>query len=213
MFDELAILNGSRLVLVAGISYTLWSLHGIFWRGWSVGMLFFWMWWELLLSGLSMILLVHRWHRLNGMVPQCGDEAGGTAVSVIIGLGLGTMFSLETLSAEHITVVEGTLKPFLDAQQPMMAFIAFSMLLVHFLIAHGRRFTLTPKAQLVAPLCNRLIPMLGIYGVVICDHHWRGLRDIDHSRYHQLLMGGTLLGLKLFLEGQTLLRQKRDGQS
>ncbi|MBE2286831.1 MAG: hypothetical protein IAE77_25465 [Prosthecobacter sp.] len=213
MFDELAILNGSRLMLVAGISYTLWSLHGIFWRGWSVGTLFFWMWWELLLSGLSMILLVHRWHRLNGMVPGHGDGAGGTAVSVLIGLGLGTMFTLQTLGAEHITAVEGTLQPFLEARQPMMAFIAFGMLLVHLLIAHGRRFTLSPKAQLVAPLYNRLVPMLGIYAVVICDHHWRGLHEIDDSRYHQLLMGGTLLGLKLFLEGRTLLRQTRNDRS
>ena len=207
MFDELAILNGSRLMLVAGITYTIWSLHGILWRGWSVGTLFFWMWWELFLAGISISILVHRWHRLTGGKPKWGDGAGGTAISALIGLALCTMFTGLALVAEHITIVEGTLKPFLSAQMRTMALIAFLMLLVHLMISHGRRFTHTSKQQLVAPLTNRLFAVLGLYLVLICDHHWRGMEKIDTSRYHQLLMGGSLLGLKLLLELRQFLRR------
>lgn len=206
MFDELAILNGSRLMLLAGISYTLWSLHGIFWRGWSVGEMFFWMWWELLLAGISMTILVQRWHRLTATTPKWGDGAGGTAVVVLIGVGLCSMFTLLELAAEHITIVEGTLKPFLNARLPTMNLIALCMLLLHFMISHGKRFAQMPKSQLVVPLYNRIFPLLGIYGVMIFDGHWRGLKEIDTSRYHQLLMGGSLLGLKLLLEVRQWLK-------
>ena len=209
MFDEFAILNGSRLMLVAGISYSLWSLHGIFWRGWSVGTLLFWMWWELLLVGISMTIIVHRWHRLTATTPPWGDGACGTAVSVLIGLVLGAMFTMLALAADHISTVEGTMKPFLYAQGPTMGFLAFIMLVVHIMICLGRRFTHVSKQQLVAPLYNRVFAIIGMYGVLICDHHWRGLDKIDTSRYHQLLMGGSLLGLKLFLDVRTLLRQRR----
>lgn len=105
MFDELAILNSSRLMLLAGISYTLWSLHGIFWRGWSVGEVFFWMLWELLLSGVSTTILVHRWLRLTKQPARPGDGAGGTALAVLLVLFFATLFTLVALGAEGVSIV------------------------------------------------------------------------------------------------------------
>ncbi len=206
MFDELAILNGSRLMLLAGISYTLWSLHGIFWRGWSVGEVFFWMWWELLLSGVSTTILVHRWLRLTKQPARPGDGAGGIAVAVLIMLFFATLFTLVALGAEGVSIVKGMLGGFIGARDLNMALIAFLFLLVHLMTAYGRRFPDITREQLSSPLMNRLWPVLGLYLVLICDHHWHGRHELDTSHAHQLLMGGSLLGLKLLLEVRQWLK-------
>lgn len=208
MFDELALLNGSRLMLLAGISYTLWSLHGVFWRGWSVGTLFFWMWWELLLSGISTTILVHRWQRLTKL-PIKGDTPAGIAGVTVLILFFATLFTALALGAEGISVQKGTLGDYLHAREATMGLIAFLFLLMHLMMSHGRHFLETPKKQILSPLFNRLFPVLGLYAVLIFDHHWHGRNEIDNSHNHHLLMAGSLLGLKLLLE----LRQWRNWQA
>ncbi len=200
MFDELAILNSSRLMLLAGISYTLWSLHGIFWRGWSVGTMFFWMWWELLLSGISTIILVYRWHRVTKLPALKGDGAAGTAGAMGIALFFATLFTAMALAAEGISVPKSTLGGFIQDRGATMALIAFLFLLVHLMTAHGGRFPKMLKHQITSPLYNRVFPVLGLYAVLIFDHHWHGRRELDTSHHHQLLMAGSLLAFKLLLE-------------
>jgi hypothetical protein len=200
MFDELAILYGSRLMLLAGISYTLWSLHGIFWRGWSVGTMFFWMWWELLLSGISTIVLIYRWDRVTKLPPLRGDSPAGTALAMVIALFFATLFTAVALAAEGISVPKGTLGGFIHDREMTMGLIAFLYLLVHLMTAYGRRFPEILKYQIAAPLYNRVFPVLGLYGVLIFDHHWHGRRELDSSHRHQLLMAGSMLGFKLLLE-------------
>lgn len=202
MFEELAIMNGSRLMLLGGISYTLWSLHGLLWRGWSVGETFFWFWWELILAGLSTTVLMYRWHRK--VLGQADAPSFRQALAVFGGLAitlaLATLFTGLALGAEGITLVQGTLGPFWRARQPMMLTLAALALLVHLMTAHGRRFAHTTKAQIESLLMNRFWPVLGVYMVLICDHHWNDRDEIDTSQGHQLLMGGSLLGIKLWLE-------------
>lgn len=199
MFDELAIINGSRLMLLAGASYTLWSLHGVFLRSWSVGTLFFWMWWEMLLSSVSTTILIHRWWRRTTL-PLKGDKAAGVAGISALMLFFMAMFTCLALGTENISVQKGTLGDFLRARGSTMALIACLFLLVHLMTAHGRRFTETPNQQLMRPLLNRMFPVLGIYAVSIIDYHWHGSRELDTSHTHQLLMAGSLLGVKLVLE-------------
>lgn len=200
MFDELAILNGSRLLLLAGISYTLWSLHGVFWHDWSVGVVFFWMWWELLLSGISTTILVHRWQRMTKRPTLRGNGAAGTAVAVVIALFFATLFTALALGAEGVSVPKGTLGAFIQDRRGIMSLIAFLFLLVHLMTAYRRRFPEMLEYQIIAPLYNRVFPVLGLYGVLVIDHHWHGRHELDQSHQHQLLMAGTLLGFKLLLE-------------
>ena len=199
MFGELAILNGSRLMLLAGISYTLWSLHGVFMRGWSVGTLFFWMSWEMLLSALSTVILIHRWWRITRL-PPLGDKPAGIAGVAVLMLFFAAMFTLLELGAEGISVKQGTLGGFIRSREATMGLIAFLFLLVHLMTAHGRRFSETPNQQLMRPFFNRVFPVLGIYAVSILDYHWHGRHELDTSHGHQLLMAGSLLGFKLVLE-------------
>ena len=86
--------------------------------------MFFWMWWELVLSGVSTTILVHRWHRVTGIMARPNDGAGGTAVAVLLVLLFATGFTVLCLGAEGISGRESTLGGCISTRTANMAVIA-----------------------------------------------------------------------------------------
>lgn len=206
MLEELTLLNGSRLLLLGSASYTIWSLHGIFFRGWSVGEMFFWSWWDLLFSGLSTTLLVHRWQQVTQTPVRSGNGPFGVLFSVLLVLLFATLFTGLALAAENISVVQGTLKGFIRERLRSVGTIAFLFLMAHLFVSRRARLLQMSLPRIMIPLNHRMWPVLGLYLILICDHHWHGRDKLDTSQGHQLLMGGSLLGIKLCMDLRALWR-------
>lgn len=202
MFEELAIMNGSRLMLLGGISYTLWQLHGVLWRGWSVGEVFFWSSWELVLSAASTAVLTCRWHQRVGRAHDAWKGVREVVSTSLIALLLGVAFTLLCLAQEGISVVAGTLSGYVLGRLPTMMLLAVLMLLLHLMIAHGWRLRHTTREQLWAPWANRLWPMLGTYAILILSQTALSHGKLDLSRRYLLILGGGMLGVKLCVELQ-----------
>ena len=213
MFDELAILNGSRLMLLAGISYTLWSLTGVLFRAWSIGEVFFWMWWEIALSGISTAFLMHRWHKwvrkseaIDGVKAVCGI----IFITLLI-LAVATLFTVMALGAENVRIPQ--LPSYLDDRKTTLYVLAILALAVHLMAAHGPRFRRMSRQDVEKPLVNRCFAVLGAYLVMICAYHWSGSTSADGIPHSHLLMGCGLLGTKLLLELRQFFKASRPSGS
>jgi len=120
-----------------------------------------------------------------------------------------TLFTVLSLDAEGVSVVAGTLGPFLQSRVLVMGIIAVLFIILHVRVACARDFASFPRDIIIAPLMNRMWPILGVYAVMIFVHHLLGRHTIGTSRLDQLLMGGSLLGFRLALEIRLLLRWLR----
>jgi hypothetical protein len=213
MFDELAILNGSRLMLLAGICYTLWSMSGVLWRGWNIGEVFFWMWWEIVLSGVSTVFLMHRWTRI--VRPASATETFNTVCAAmglaLLAVVLASFFTLLALVGENIRLAG--LPDYIVSRTTTMGILAALALAVHLMAGHGARFQQMTRQAIEKPLLNRALAVLGVYLVMICAYHWTGSTRWGNSTNNQLVMGCGLLGAKLLLELWQFFKARRPSGS
>jgi hypothetical protein len=200
MLEELAFLNGSRLMRLAGICYTAWALFGVLFRGWSVGEVFFWMWWELFLTSVSTAFLVHRWlnSRFPGKPLEAWKGVAGVVASMAIGLSVGGLFGLLALQGDHVRLPD--LPAYASARLPALAVLGAAGLLVHVMIAQASRLHRMTRQDIERPLTHRALAFLGAYLAAICTYHWTSSTTLEHSSGLQMILGCAVLGTKLLLE-------------
>lgn len=199
MFEEFAILNRSRWMLLAGIIYTVWTLVGVLWRGWSIGEVFFWMWWEIVLSGISATLLIHRWRRmLGGAAHEPFRAALGVALAVGLMLVFASMFTLLALASDKVAFRD--LGSYLHSRLSTLTMLAALTTALHLMVSRSRNFPAMTRLQIESPLTGRMMSMLGVYAVMIFFYHWSGQSKLELNQTNQMVMGLALLGTKLALE-------------
>ena len=185
---------------LAGICYTLWVLSGVVFRGWSVGEVFFWMWWEVALSGVSTAFLMHRRHRYlkRGGALDRWKTVGGVILSTLIGLAFATLFGLLALQKDGVGYPD--FASYVAARQTTLWVLAVLAFAVHLMTAHGSRLARMTRHEIERPLTHRILAVLGAYLAIICAYHWSGSTRWESSPSHQLILGCALLGTKLLLE-------------
>lgn len=212
ILDEFAALSGARLLYVPAMCSTLWSLHGVFVRHWRPGELFFWFWCELMLSGVSGILLTYRWERSSpqGSPARALKEAFNVLMVVVIIGFFATLFSILAWSGDFESLK--TLPPYVKLHEVSLILLACGFVVAHLVTAHRRSFPLASKNDVTRPLTSKMWPVLGLYLVMIEQYHLTGSTKLDINRTYLLMMAGALLGFKLIVEALHLFRAPKQPQ-